>query len=1083
MQIFTCCTSLFESIIHRRILALLLLWVLCFRLAAQTTTVFTATGSAGSFITGSTDGSAKNDGNMVLLGSNSNRGWATFNLTTIPPGSVITAASVTFKTYGTTNSTAINEIHGFSGDPAVLDATALYNAIGALGTNVISDAASWFINSTVTRPVNSAGITFLQNSAGNSKVNIGFVRGSAVNYNIYGYAGDNGTGQPELSITYSAPAGAPGCATGLFPANGATLVPINGALTWFAASGATSYDVYFGTSVNPPLVATVATTTYPFAPSLATNSTYYYRIVPKNNAGEAVGCAVQSFTTSPLQVYCTPPATNCSQNDDIRNVTFGTLNNSSSFCNSAGYMDYAGLLPVPVLPIGQLQPISVQVGNGAGGFEYVGVWIDFNQDGVFDASEFTNVGFGNGSVVNGNINIPASTVIGLTKMRVRVRFGTPLTATDACTGYGTINNGETEDYLIRFTSCVFPVAGGISTDTTICAGGSARLYLKDAVLNNATSWRWYSTACGGTAVGTGDTIIVSPDASTSYFVRGEGGCVADAACSTVRVTVNKVPLPPLFFQASPVCRGGARALEVSGSLASGTFSSGTIAVSIPDNVATGASSNIAVTGIPAGVTITGIRVKLTMSHTYPGDMIINLKAPNGKILNLYKYNGGQYTGFDGEIPNSGWFDAEVNSFDTTSFYTVPSPYQYGLSPVPGPYKPDLINVNVSTNPVQNPNGFPADAEQFADLFSIPNGTWTLAMADGGPEDFGLLTNWSVTLEYILPKEFDVVWSPANTLYTDVAATIPYNGSTPLGRVYAKPDVTTTYTAIAVNGPCTSPGASSITLEVVQPVSNRLNPVDITICEGATARFGTAASGTSPLYQWQAAAPNGVFADITNGSSYAGVTTDTLQVRSASVGLNGYRYRCIIRSAAPCVLADTTSAAVLTVNPLPVVSLQASPGLKLHPGLTTTLNAVSASSITTYNWYRNNQPINASAGSYLVDIDNIGDYKVQVLDANGCQGTSAMLTIGDSVTNTLFVFPNPNTGRFQVRYHSIVGNVLPRLLLIYDAKGALVLNRQFTVTQSYGQMDVDLRVFGKGVYFINLLSNTGQRLATGRVVVL
>ncbi len=1019
---------------------------------------------------------------MVLLGSNSNRGWATFNLSTIPPGSVITAASVTFKTYGTTNSTALNEIHGFSGDPAALDAAALYSAIGAMGTNVISDAASWFINSIVTKNMNSAGITFLQNSAGNAKVNIGFVRGSAVNYNIYGYAGDNGSGQPELSITYSAPAGAPGCATGLFPANGATLVPINGALTWFAPSAATSYDVYLGTTANPPLVATVATTTYPFSPNLSTNTTYYYKIVPKNSAGEAVGCAVQSFTTSPLQVYCTPPATNCTQNDDIRNVTFGTLNNSSSFCNNAGYMDYAGLLPVPVIPINQVQPIAVQVGNGAGGFEYVGVWIDFDQNGVFDASEFTNIGFGNGSVVSGNINIPANTTIGFTKMRVRVRFGTPLTATDACTGYGAINNGETEDYLISFTACAFPVIGGTSPDTTICAGGSAKLYLKNATLNNASGWRWYSNTCGGTVIGTGDTIIVAPAANTIYYVRGEGGCVTNATCNAIRVNVNKVPLPPLFFPASPVCSGSVRALEVSGSLASGTFSSGTISVSIPDNVATGAASNIAVSGIPAGVTITAVRVKLSMSHTYPGDMIINLKAPNGKILNLYKYNGGQYTGLDGEIPNSGWFDAEINSFDTTSFYTVPSPYQYGLAPVPGPYKPDLINTNVSTNPVQNPNGYPADAEQFADLFSIPNGTWTLALADGGPEDFGVLTHWSITFEYILPKEFDVVWSPAASLYTDAAATIPYNGSSPLGRVYAKPDITTTYTAVAVNGPCVSPTGASITLEVIQPVSGIVSPVNTTVCEGSTAKFGVAALGTQPTYQWQVDEGTGEFHNITNGSSYAGVNSDTLQVKATPIEFSGYKYRCIISSAAPCTSFLQTAAATLAVNPLPIVTLTATPVLKLMPGITTTLTVNSEPAASTYTWFKANTALSITGGSYVVDVDNIGEYKVQVVDINGCTGNSAVLAIGDSVSNKLFVYPNPNNGQFQVRYHSVIGNVLPRLLLVYDAKGALVMNREYSINKAYGQMDVNLRSLGKGVYVLHLLSSTGQRLAMGRVVV-
>ncbi|ASS49422.1 MAG: hypothetical protein A3D31_03130 [Candidatus Fluviicola riflensis] len=92
----------------------------------------------------------------------------------------------------------------------------------------------------------------------------------------------------------------PTCATALVPANLATGVSTCNGLSWTApvSTGCdtpTSYDVYFGTTPVPPLLGNTTATTY--ATPMAFSTTYYWQIVPKNAAGSAVGCAIQSFTT------------------------------------------------------------------------------------------------------------------------------------------------------------------------------------------------------------------------------------------------------------------------------------------------------------------------------------------------------------------------------------------------------------------------------------------------------------------------------------------------------------------------------------------------------------------------------------------------------------------------------------------------------------------------------------------------------------------------------------------------------------------------------------------------------------------
>ena len=69
------------------------------------------------------------------------------------------------------------------------------------------------------------------------------------------------------------------------PANQSTGVAINAVLSWSASTGATSYDVYIGTSTPPAFVATVTGTSYPI--SLSGGKTYYWQVVAKNS-GEAI---------------------------------------------------------------------------------------------------------------------------------------------------------------------------------------------------------------------------------------------------------------------------------------------------------------------------------------------------------------------------------------------------------------------------------------------------------------------------------------------------------------------------------------------------------------------------------------------------------------------------------------------------------------------------------------------------------------------------------------------------------------------------------------------------------------------------
>jgi sugar lactone lactonase YvrE len=87
----------------------------------------------------------------------------------------------------------------------------------------------------------------------------------------------------------------------LSPANGAAGVSQLPTLEWNASSGATSYDVYFGTAASPPLVTNVTATGY--APTgLSANSTYHWKIVARNSLATA---SSSTFAFSTYNSSCT----------------------------------------------------------------------------------------------------------------------------------------------------------------------------------------------------------------------------------------------------------------------------------------------------------------------------------------------------------------------------------------------------------------------------------------------------------------------------------------------------------------------------------------------------------------------------------------------------------------------------------------------------------------------------------------------------------------------------------------------------------------------------------------------------------
>jgi hypothetical protein len=136
----------------------------------------------------------------------------------------------------------------------------------------------------------------------------------------------------------------------------------------------------------------------------------------------------------------------------IDNITLTNLTNTPPPNTCRTYTDYTALTPAN-LPVGGTVPISIASTscNSTNNTRVISVYIDFNNDGVFETNELAYQSAASlGGSFNGSITVPTTAVVGsYARMRVIAEeTGNPSTVSP-CGPYGA---GETQDYRVAFTN-------------------------------------------------------------------------------------------------------------------------------------------------------------------------------------------------------------------------------------------------------------------------------------------------------------------------------------------------------------------------------------------------------------------------------------------------------------------------------------------------------------------------------------------------------------------------------------------------------------------------------------------------------
>ncbi len=336
------------------------------------------------------------------------------------------------------------------------------------------------------------------------------------------------------------PTTAPLCATNIVATPDASCGNFATSISWDMTPIADGYKLTIGTTTGGNDVLDNldlgSNTSYAFEGFA--NTTYYYTLVPYNTFGSAVGCTEQTFVTAVNGCTCTPVyTTGISSNDLISNVviTGTTFSNPSGTNNTGPYYTYFTGQPNYTASLQQGTTYDMVVSNGSFGNQNMAVWIDFNDDLTFSASEkvaYTTTSIAGNSSATIALVIDCAAQIGLHKMRVRDVYNTPGLNIDPCISYGF---GEVEDYDVTIVAVTSPTG---ATTQSVSVNNAADATIEDIVVT-PTSVTWYATEADALAninpLAAGTQLI---DNTIYYAVNIENGCSSAPFAVTVAVVLG-----------------------------------------------------------------------------------------------------------------------------------------------------------------------------------------------------------------------------------------------------------------------------------------------------------------------------------------------------------------------------------------------------------------------------------------------------------------------------------------------------------------------------------------------------------------
>jgi len=455
-----------------------------------------------------------------------------------------------------------------------------------------------------------------------------------------------------------------------------------------------------------------------------------------------------------------------------------------------------------------------------------------------------------------------------------------------------------------------------------------------------------------------------------YTVTGtaSNGCTNT---DQITVTVNQFP----SVDAGPdqvICPGEIITLSTLSDTSNlGVFNSQDGLVYLPDGSGAVYNTSIFVSGYNSTTTFQNAcdleQLKLSIEHSFIGDLEISLTCPNGQsvsLLNAYNQTpvgwnelipGGCGNGFsiglgndinlDGGPPGNPEWTYTFSGCNSTSV-----PICLSAAIIGGTITNDYLFESVDTTEVYNFDG------DLNNLIGCPlNGNWTITVQDNQTLDDGYIFGWSLDF--------------GGTTGSAMASSVNWDNGV-INNVPFIPDSTNTYTVTATSSAgCVSTDQVLITVLPFSATAQIVPNTNQTVCANDSLTLTTNNNGAN-AYQW-----------YLNGQAISGATGNTLVVDTSGA------YFVFIDDSSLCYTnSDTVNIQVLSS---PILQLEVLGGQD-----TLCDNGyILVDGADQFLWQDSSQL------NYL-EVNQSGTYAVTGIDANGCQATDSINVYMNYSTDTI-----------------------------------------------------------------------------------
>ncbi len=588
------------------------------------------------------------------------------------------------------------------------------------------------------------------------------------------------------------------------------------------------------------------------------------------------------------------------------------------------------------------------------------------------------------------------------------------------------NNGCTSSSRTAVVATVntTPTVSG-TTPLTRCDAGAIAL---GASASSGTI-NWYGSSTGGSSLQTGNSFTTpSINTTTTYYVDAtSNGCTSSSRTAVV-ATVNTTPT---VSGTTPLSRCDAGAIALGASASSGTInwygsSTGGSSLQTANSFTTPSinttttyyvdATNNGCTSSSRTAVVATVNTTPTVSGTTPlsrcdaGTIALGASASSGTI-NWY----GSSTGGSSLQTGTSFTTPSINA--TTTYYVDAT--NNGCTSSSRTAIVATVNTTPtvsSTTPLSR-----CDAGTVALGASASNGTinWYGSSTGGSSLQTGnsfTTPSINTTMTYYVDATNNGCTSSSRTAIVATVNTTPtVSSTTPLSRCdagtvalgaiassgtinwygsstggsslqtgnsFTTPSINTTmtYYVDATNNGCTSSSRTGVEA-TVNASPTIIGTTPLSRCDGGTVALG--ASASSGNINWYGSSAGG--SSLQTGNSFTTPSINTTTTYYVDATNNG------------CTSSSRT-AVVATVNTIPTKPAISWDGIQFST--TSSLTSVN------YQWLFNNSSI-ASATSSIYKPTEIGNYNIQVTDANGCKNESESFMLSVKADDNLVkIFPNP-----------------------------------------------------------------------------